>query len=160
MTASSPALAQNAPQSGEEATRPRLTRPPKLVQFVEAPYPQTEKASGRIASVTVQIAISATGTVDAVQVIESAGAAFDGAAVAAIRQFSFEPAEINNRPSPIRINYRYDFVIKEEAPTTAQFAGLVKNHQMGEALAGVTIALDSGVSGVTDATGHFQFDGV
>ena len=59
----------------------------------------------------------------------------------------FEPAEINNRPAPIRINYRYDFVIKEEAPTTAQFAGLVKNHQTGEALAGVSIALDTGRDG-------------
>ncbi len=127
---------------------------------MEAPYPEGEKASGRTASVVVQIAISATGTVDAVKVTESAGADFDAAAVAAIQQFLFEPAEVNNRPSPIRINYRYDFVIKEEAPTTAQFSGLVKNHQSGEALAGVNIALDNGASGVTDASGHFEFDGV
>jgi len=158
--ASRPSFAQTAPQTGEDVARPRLTRPPKLAKFVEAPYPDTEKASGRTASVVVQIAISATGTVDAVQVIESAGPAFDSAAVAAIQQFLFEPAEINNRPSPIRINYRYDFVIKEEAPTTAQFVGLVKNHQTGEALAGVTIALDTGVTVVTDGAGHFQLDGV
>jgi len=56
--------------------------------------------------------------------------------VAAVQQFLFEPAEVNDRPSAIRINYRYDFVIKEQAPTTAQFAGLVKNHETGEALAG------------------------
>jgi len=153
-------FAQTAPQTGEETARPRLTRPPKLAKFVEAPYPEAEKSSGRTASVVVQIAISATGTVDAVKVIESAGAAFDQAAVAAIQQFLFEPAEINNRPAPIRINYRYDFVIKEEAPTTAQFAGLVKNHQTGEALAGVSIALDTGVTVVTDETGHFAVDGV
>src|SRR6185369_16470457 len=79
-----PGLAQNAPQSGEDAIRPRLTRPPKLSKFVEAPYPESEKASGRTASVVVQIAISATGTVDAVKVIESAGPAFDAAAVAAV----------------------------------------------------------------------------
>ena len=157
---SRPGFAQTAPQSGEEAQRPRLTRPPKLVKFVEAPYPEAEKASGRAASVVVQLAISATGTVDAVQVIESAGAAFDQAAVEAIRQFVFEPAEINNRPSPIRINYRYDFVIKEEAPTTAQFTGLVKNHQTGEALAGVSIALDTGVTVITDEAGRFAVDGV
>ena len=155
-----PSFAQNAPQSGEEATRPRLTRPPKLAKFVEAPYPEAEKASGRTASVVVQIAISATGSVDAVKVIASAGPAFDQAAVAAIEQFSFEPAEVNNRPAPIRINYRYDFVIKEEAPTTAQFAGLVKNHQTGEALAGVSIALDTGVTVLTDEAGQFAVDGV
>ena len=108
----------------------------------------------------VQIAISAAGAVDAVKVIESAGPAFDEAALVAIRQFLFEPAEINNRPAPIRINYRYDFVIKEEAPTTAQFAGLVKDHQTGEALAGVSIALDTGVTVVTDAAGHFAVDAI
>ena len=140
--------------------RPRLTRPPKLAKFVEAPYPETEKASGRTASVVVQIAISATGTVEAVKVIESAGPAFDAAAVTAVQQFLFEPAEVDNRPSPIRINYRYDFVIKEEAPTTAQFAGVVKNHQTGEALAGVTIALDTGVSVLTDEAGRFAVEAV
>ncbi|HYP74491.1 MAG TPA: TonB-dependent receptor [Polyangiaceae bacterium] len=140
--------------------RPRLTRPPKLAKFVEAPYPETEKASGRTASVVVQIAISATGTVEAVKVIESAGPAFDAAAVTAVQQFLFEPAEVDNRPSPIRINYRYDFVIKEEAPTTAQFAGVVKNHQTGEALAGVTIALDTGVSVLTDEAGRFALEAV
>ena len=155
-----PGFAQTAPQSGEDVARPRLTRPPKLTKFVEAPYPEAEKARGGGASVVVQIAISATGTVDAVKVIESAGPAFDAAAVAAIQQFSFEPAEINNRPSPIRINYRYDFVIKEEAPTTAQFTGVVKNHQTGEALAGVSIALDTGVTALTDEAGRFKFDDI
>ncbi len=155
-----PAFAQTAPQTGEDAARPRLTRAPKLTKFVEAAYPEAEKASGRTASVVVQIGISVTGTVDAVKVIESAGPAFDQAAVAAIQQFLFEPAEVNNRPSPIRINYRYDFVIQEQAPTTAQFTGLVKNHEKGEALAGVSVALENGMSALTDAAGHFEIDGV
>ena len=138
--------------------RPRLTRPPKLAKFVEAAYPESEKASGRTASVVVQIAVSATGSVDAVQVIESAGPAFDQAALAAIQQFVFEPAEINNRPAPIRINYRYDFVLKEEAPTSAQFSGLVKNRQTGEALAGVSVTLDTGVTLVSDEAGRFALE--
>ena len=127
---------------------------------MEADYPESEKASGRAASVVVQIGISATGTVDAVQVMQSAGPAFDEAAVKAIQQFLFEPAEVNNRPSPIRIQYRYDFVMKEEAPTTAQFAGTVKNHTTGQALAGVTVALDSGETATTDANGHFLLNEV
>jgi TonB family protein len=154
------AFAQNSTQNSEGRALPRLTRPPNLAKFVEAQYPESEKASGRTASVVVQIAISATGSVDAVKVIESAGAAFDQAAVAAIQQFSFEPAEVNNRPSPIRINYRYDFVMKEEAPTTAQFTGLVQNHDKGEALAGVSVVLDNGMTAITDQAGRFSFDGV
>ncbi|MEO8900633.1 MAG: TonB family protein, partial [Polyangiaceae bacterium] len=155
-----PAFAQSTPQTGENAGRPRLTRPPKLAKFVEAAYPETEKASERTASVVVQIAISATGTVDGVKVIEPAGPEFDRAAVNAIQQFLFEPAEVNNHPAPIRINYRYDFVIKEEAPTTAQFAGLVRNHEKSGALAGVSVGLDNGMSALTDAAGRFQFDDV
>jgi len=155
-----PAFAQTAPSSGDEAARPRLTKPPKLSRFVEAEYPESEKAGARAASVVVQIGISATGTVDAVQVIQSAGPAFDAAAVKAIEQFLFEPAEIDNRPSAIRINYRYDFVMKEEAPTTAQFTGTVKNHDTGQALGGVTITLESGESAVTDEQGHFALNQV
>ncbi|HEY3666715.1 MAG TPA: TonB family protein [Polyangiaceae bacterium] len=155
-----PAFAQNSLQTSEAAARPQLTRPPKLVKFVEAEYPEAEKVSGRTAAVVVQIAISATGSVDGVKVVESAGSAFDQAAVAAIQQFVFEPAEVNNHPSPIRIDYRYEFVIKEQAPTTAQFIGVVQNHEKGQALSGVSIALDNGMTTLTDQSGRFAFEGV
>ena len=65
---------------------------------------------GRAATVVLQLAIGATGTVDRADVKESAGLAFDEAAAAAARQFVFEPAEIDGKPSPIRILYRYAFV--------------------------------------------------
>src|SRR5690606_2672706 len=48
-----------APTVGDEARRPKLTKPPKLLQFVEAPYPESEKEAGKQASGVVQIAISA-----------------------------------------------------------------------------------------------------
>lgn len=131
-----------------------------MSHFVEADYPESEKASARAASVVVQIGISASGAVDAVQVVQSAGAAFDAAAVKAIQQFLFDPAEIDNRPAPIRITYRYDFVMKEEAPTTAQFAGTVKNHVTLEPLSGVAITLDTGETATTDANGHFLINDV
>src|SRR6188768_275108 len=104
-----------APSLGEQAARPKLTRPPKLLKFVEAPYPESEKSAGRQASVVLQIAISSAGTVDQASVLQSAGEAFDRAAVEAVKQFMFDPAEIDNQPSAIKIQYRYDFVLKEEA---------------------------------------------
>lgn len=146
-----------APALGDEARRPKLTRPPKLVTFVEAPYPESEKSAGKQASVVLQIAISATGSVDQVQVVQSAGAAFDAAAVQAVRSFVFEPAEIDEKPAPIRIQYRYDFVLKEEAPTTGVLEGVVKKRGGAEALAGVTVTLDTGASVLTDAEGRFAF---
>ena len=59
----------------------KLTKPPKLVQFVEAAYPESEKLAGRTASVIVQIAISDKGVVDDVAVVQSASPAFDAAAL-------------------------------------------------------------------------------
>jgi TonB family protein len=110
--------------------------------------------------VVLQITISATGTVDQVVVAESAGQAFDDAAVAAARQFVFRPAEIDGRPAPIRILYRYEFVLRVEAPTTAVFVGTVRTRNTSAAIAGVSVTLDSGESAVTDAAGKFHIDAV
>ena len=55
------------------------------------------------------------------------GAAFDAAAVAAARQFVFEPAEIDGKPAPIRILYQYDVRHEVEAPTPAIFDGVVRD---------------------------------
>ncbi|HYP90901.1 MAG TPA: TonB family protein, partial [Polyangiaceae bacterium] len=75
------ALAQTTGASGETPGRQgKLTKLPKLVRFVDAPYPESEKAAGKMASVVLQIAITDKGTVDDVAVINSAGPAFDQAA--------------------------------------------------------------------------------
>ena len=49
----------------------------------------------------------------------------------AARQFVFEPAEIDGKPAPIRILYRYEFVLRPEAPTTADLhrAGPRRAHE-------------------------------
>lgn len=146
-------LAQNA----EQAAAPQLTKPPALVKFVEATYPESERASGRSASVVLQITISASGTVDEASITESAGAAFDEAALVAVKGFVFTPAEIDGKPGPIRILYKYDFVMKVEAPTTAIYVGVVRNRDnTTQPLPNVTIALDGGLSAVTGPDGRFQ----
>jgi TonB family protein len=159
LSSSLPSFAQQAaaPSVADEVKRPKLTKPPKLVSFVEAPYPESEKSAGQQASVILQIAISAAGTVDNVSVVQSAGAAFDQAAIAAVRQFKFEPAEIDDKPAPIRIQYRYEFVLKPELPTTGIIEGVVKVRGTGEPLAGVRIELDNGAATETDAEGKFSF---
>src|SRR4051812_35750581 len=87
-----PQLALAQASGGSDAAAqaaPKLTRPPELLKFVEAPYPEAERASGKSAAVVLQLTISATGTVDDVTVNESAGPAFDAAALAAAKQFVF-----------------------------------------------------------------------
>ncbi|MCU0655715.1 MAG: TonB-dependent receptor [Polyangiaceae bacterium] len=139
------------------AAAPRLTRAPRLSRFVEAPFPEQEKAAGRGAVVLLRIAISATGTVDAVDVVESGGAAFDAAALAAARQFLFEPAELDGKPAPVRIAYRYEFLYRVEEKKIASFSGLVRARGTRAPLAGVRVSLSSGASATTDAQGQFSF---
>ena len=93
-----------------------MTKAPVLKAFVEATYPAERKAAGVQASVFLVIEISADGSVRAVTVSQSAGEDFDAAAVDAARRFAFEPAEVDGRPSAVKITYRYDFTIVSEAP--------------------------------------------
>lgn len=136
----------------------QLTRAPALTQFVPAPFPASEV--GKTGSVVLAITIAVDGTVEEVTVHESAGAAFDAAAVEAARLFVFTPAEIAGKPSRIRILYRYDFVETIALPTTAIFAGQVMDRERDLPIASVTVTLADGRSTVTDAEGRFEFDEV
>jgi TonB family protein len=153
----SPARAQSSTEA-PAASPHKLTRPPRLAHFVEAPYPDSEKALGRAASVVLELGINASGGVDQVAVTESAGGAFDAAAVAAVRQFVFEPAEVDGKPSPIRILYKYEFVLRAEAPTTATLSGQVRDRRTKKPIASVRVDVDGGAAATTDADGHFRID--
>ncbi len=106
------------------------------------------------------MAISATGTVDEVAVAQSGGAAFDAAAVAAVKQFVFSPAEIDDKPAPVKIVYAYTFTIKVEAPVTAVFDGVVRARTSQRPMPRVALQVEGGPHGVTDNTGHFHLEGV
>src|SRR5258707_8916771 len=73
----------------------RVIVAPKLVKFVEAEFPESEKAAEKGAAVMLQIAIRETGEVAGVGVVASAGPAFDAAAIAAAKQFVFTPATVD-----------------------------------------------------------------
>jgi TonB family protein len=148
------AYAQHAPQ---------LTRAPELVRFVEATYPESERASGRTASVSLEITIDETGHVSDATVTESAGEAFDAAALEAVRAFEFTPAEVDGAVSAIRIAYRYEFRLEAEAPPPARASlhGVVRVRGEERPLEGIT--LSASVEGttrevVTDAEGRFAID--
>ncbi len=113
-----PAYAQQG-AAGTGDTNPRggkLTKAPQLTNFkeVEAPYPEAEKASGRTAAVTLQLAVSDHGDVTEVVVLGTAGPAFDAAAVESAKRFKFTPAEIDGKPAPVKLTFRYDFTFHEE----------------------------------------------
>jgi len=162
LTASASAPPAAAQQDGQGAATAahRLTRPPRLVRFVEAPFPESEKATGRGATVVLELALSASGTVDRAVVVESAGVAFDAAAVKAAGEFLFEPAEVDGKPAAIRLLYRYEFVLRAEVPTTAVLAGQVRDQRTKKSLSGIRVAAAGAGTAVTDADGRFRFGAV
>ena len=58
----------------------------------------------------------------------------------------------DGKPAPIRILYRYSFVLKAELPTKGSFEGVVRGRKDKKPLAAVTVVLDSGERAVTDAS--------
>jgi TonB family protein len=144
------------------AEGPKLTKPPALLKFVEAPYPAVEPRPQGDVAVVMTILIDASGKVSEALVTESAGAVFDEAALAAVRVFEFSPAEIDNKPSPIRIVYRYVFTIREEkvVPTTAVLAGTVRAADTKLPVERVKVELAGGPSTETDAARRAEADAV
>ncbi|HET9037181.1 MAG TPA: TonB family protein [Myxococcaceae bacterium] len=161
-----PPTGEGAPtQSAPEPSGPTLTRAPEVARFVEAEYPPEAEAQKLEGRVVLSIDISATGEVTRAEVVEPAGHGFDEAALAAIRQFRFIPAEIDGKPSAVRITYAYDFVLRP-APTASQvtqegpvnFSGRILERGNRKPLAGAEVALPAlGMSTVTDARGQFSF---
>jgi TonB family protein len=100
------------------APAPVLTKAPKIVTAVEPVYPPEAFAARVSADVVMTVDIDATGHVTKVDVQPPVGHGFDEAARAAVMQYVFSPAEIDGKPSPIRIGYTLHFVPKivEAAP--------------------------------------------
>src|SRR6218665_1356068 len=99
---------------------PVLTKPPELVRFVEAVYPSEAAAAGKTASVEMLITLDARGGVSDAQVTRPVGEGFDEAALAAVKQFQFTPAEVDGVPAPIQLQYVYNFVL--QAPPVEESA--------------------------------------
>jgi TonB family protein len=124
---SSGAHAQTGFQLDAESEKKPLVTPPKLIRFVEADYPETEGEEPEETVVELDIVVGKDGRVTEVSVARSAGEAFDEAALAAARQFVFEPARKDWEPIAARIRYRYVFELKAppEAITTGWLRGSV-----------------------------------
>ena len=170
------ALAQ-IPRAG--AAEAAAFKPPRLVHFVEAVLPPA-LAARREAEVVLSLDVDETGKVGAVEVAKPAGGeageALDQAAVAAARQFVFEPGEADGHPVPVRVTYSYRFVFKpdlrpppSQAPNGAQtphvptvpLSGVVRRRGDRTAVAGVvalvTVAPGDERRAVTDEQGRFSF---
>lgn len=168
--------APDPPAAAEPA--PTLDKPPRLVHFEEAVPPAELEKLGE-AAVTLSIDVDETGKVSNVEVAKSGGEAFDAAALAAARQFVFEPGEAGGQPVPVRITYLYKFVLKPPPPPpappaetaaakaagptvpTVPLGGRVLRKGDRVALVGISVIVQTGAGearAVTDEDGVFVFD--
>ncbi|HEX2659326.1 MAG TPA: TonB-dependent receptor, partial [Polyangia bacterium] len=141
--------------------------PPKLKTFVPAEIPDAAKKAHRegVVDVELDLTIDATGAVTSAVVATPAGDGFDEAAVAAARQFVFEPARRGEKAIPSRIKYRYVFDVPPEAPpapTTGNLEGKVLLRGAADAVANAVVTLSSSDGQVvktatSDASGAFTF---
>ncbi|MBV71041.1 MAG: hypothetical protein CMH52_06780 [Myxococcales bacterium] len=164
-------VAANAP--------PKLTKAPSVTEFIDATYPLDAKAQGIEAKVTVAFTVTTNGTAEDIEVIESAGDAFDQAAIAAVKRFKFSPAEVDGEIAPVRIQYTYNFTLRQAAepmpnpstnsdsdPPNGKAAGggrligrlILKGYRTP--LVGFEVKLSTGVQSFTDEEGRFRFETV
>jgi TonB family protein len=168
--AQAPDAGTPAPDAG--APTGVLTKAPVLKRQVEAQYPAEALAQQLEGTVVMLIDISETGAVTDVQVTQSAGHGFDEAAVAAVRQFEFEPAEVDNVPAPVRIEYSYQFVWRAPPPPEGtepgqppelpvNFSGRALERGTRRPLNGAEVALpELQLTTSTDEEGRFSFRGI
>ncbi|HWE28152.1 MAG TPA: TonB family protein, partial [Polyangia bacterium] len=101
------------------AARAQQFEPPKLIERVEAHYPDDAARAGVQGAVTLELIVDAEGRVAEATVLAPAGHGFDEAALAAVRQFRFTPGRADGKPVPVKVTYRYAFKLEAPAPVVA-----------------------------------------
>lgn len=98
--------------------------PPKVLAKVDALYPPAELARRQTALVVLRVTVAADGRVSAIEVVQSGGAAFDAAAVAAMGAWRFAPATQGGVAVAARIRVPFRFEPPSAAPVEARPAAL------------------------------------
>ena len=82
---------------------------PKVLHMQAPVYPAEAYADPPGVSVVLKILVTVEGAVDGVEITKSGGEAFDQAAVAAVKQWKFEPATYEGKPVAVRIAVPFEF---------------------------------------------------
>ena len=90
---------------------------PKVVKTVSANYPTEALAQRLEGRVEVSITIGTDGTVKLANVVKSTDASFNEAALAAARQWAFEPAQKGDQNIESRITIPFLFMLPEASPS-------------------------------------------
>jgi len=113
--------------------RPGSSQPPRIRRFVEAPHPANVPPNAAPVTVVLELSLDDAGRVTTARVLTSGGPAWDEAALAAARDFLFDPVRVNGSSVPSVLRYRYVF-----APATSQAADEDAPRAVSTARAAVT----------------------
>ena len=141
-----------------------LTKPPAVVTDAVPEFPEAARAEGATGVVALELEISETGAVTDAVVLEPAGHGFDEAALAAARKLVFTPAEVDGKPAPVRIEYRFAFTLTPatpvaEAPPPVNLRGRLVERGTREPVVGALVSA-GGKRAVSGADGRFELAGV
>lgn len=149
---------------------PKVTKAPVLKTFVPAEYPDAAKSAGKAGDVILALTILEDGSVTDIEVVQTLGFGLDEAASDAVKKFIFEPAEIDNQVSAVRIQYRYTFtlekVVESVAPPpsqiekTGRLLGTLYLRGTRDPLVGIEVKIGETQSSFSDEEGKFLFDSV
>ncbi len=154
----------------DEQKGPKLTKAPKLTDFVKAAYPEAAKLQKRSGDVILAITINLDGSVSDPEIVQPLSPELDAAALTAVAQFKFEPAEFDNAPAVVRIQYRYTFTLEEEVVTkpkttkadvkTGRIVGTLFERGNKKKMVGVEVKIGADLTTFTDEAGRFIFESV
>jgi TonB family protein len=111
-------VAATATLASRLARADEIVKPPVVRTHVDAIYPPSAVAANAHADVVLVVTIAADGTVAHVDVAGSAGPELDGAAIAAVRRWTFEPATRRGIPVASRIRVPFHFAPPEALMTS------------------------------------------
>lgn len=85
---------------------------PQLLTEMRIPYPEEAKKAGIEGPVVMDLLIDDQGSVRQVNLIKGPGFGLNEAALAAIKNFKFRPARIQDQPVAVKIKYTYRFILE------------------------------------------------
>ena len=89
----------------------RVDQPPFLITRFEPSYPEAARQHHLVGMVILQAIIGASGRVEELHVVKSAGALLDAAALSAVERWVYRPAMLNGRPVRVRLGVTVDFAL-------------------------------------------------
>ena len=91
-----------------------VNKMPSVIAEVRIPYPPEARAKKIEGKVVLDLLIDALGKVREAKLISGLGYGLDEAALSAIAQFKFQPAEVDGKPVAVRIPFTYNFLLKSD----------------------------------------------